>query len=177
MTESENTQENVVVEPTVESLTDELAQMKDQWLRSVAELENMRRRTQKEKEDAIKYAATHFARDMVSVVDNLRRALESCPKTEEMPDAIKSLIVGIEMTESELLTVFDRHGIKKIAPLHENFDPNYHQAMMEVETADYPTGTIVQVLQAGYVIHDRLLRPALVGVAKNTQGASTDDIS
>ncbi len=153
-------------ELTVEALKEEVDRLKDQWLRAVAESENVRRRAQKDREDASKYASTHFARDLLSVSDNLRRALESCPQNADLPDAVKALIEGVEMTERELIGVFERHGIKKINPLHEKFDPNFHQAMFEIENGEVESGTILQVLQQGYIIHDRLLRPALVGVAK-----------
>ena len=105
---------------------------------------------------------------MLSIADNLHRALESCPVTEELPESVKALIQGVEMTESALLSTFDRHGIKKIDPLNEKFDANLHQAMFEVEDESVPIGTVVQVLQVGYVMHDRLLRPAMVGVSKGS---------
>ena len=149
-------------------LEEELANLKDQWLRAMAETENLRRRATRDREEALKYASTNFGRDMLSIADNLRRALESCPVTEELPESVKALIQGVEMTESALLSTFDRHGIKKIDPLNEKFDANSHQAMFEVEDESVPIGTVVQVLQAGYVMHDRLLRPAMVGVSKGS---------
>ena len=155
-------------EESIESLKKTIAETKDHWLRAVAELENTRKRAQKEKEETIKYAITHFARDVLSLTDNLRRALESCPDYSGFPDAIKALVTGVELTESELLKTLDKHNIKRLLPLHENFDPNFHQAMIEIETTDHPSGVVVQVFQAGYTLHDRLLRPALVGVSKST---------
>lgn len=149
-------------------LEEELANLKDQWLRAMAETENLRRRATRDREEALKYAGTNFGRDMLSIADNLHRALESCPVTEELPESVKALIQGVEMTESALLSTFDRHGIKKIDPLNEKFDANLHQAMFEVEDESVPIGTVVQVLQVGYVMHDRLLRPAMVGVSKGS---------
>lgn len=165
-TESNESSPEQTSEVNVDTLREEISHLKDQWLRAVAESENIRRRAQKDREDALKYAATNFARDLLSVRDNLRRALESCPQDDSLPDSIKALIEGVDMTERELLNVFERHGIKKIDPIHEKFDPNFHQAMFEIENSEVESGTILQVLQQGYTIHDRLLRPALVAVAK-----------
>lgn len=148
------------------ALEEEVASLKDQWLRAMAETENLRRRATRDREEALKYASTNFGRDMLSIADNLRRALESCPAAEELPEPVKALIQGVELTESALLSAFDRHGIKKITPLNEKFDPNLHQAMFEVADGSVPAGTVVQVLQVGYIMHDRLLRPAMVGVSK-----------
>lgn len=149
-------------------LEDEVAKLKDQWLRAIAEMENMRRRAKRDREEAVKYASADFGRDMFLIADNLRRALESCPEEESLSESVKALIQGIELTENVLLSTFDRHGIKKIEPLNEKFDANLHQAMFEVEDESVPTGTIVQVLQVGYVMHNRLLRPAMVSVSKVT---------
>lgn len=143
----------------------ELASAKEQLLRALAEVENVRRRGQKEREDASRYAVSGFAKDMLDVADNLRRALEAMAKVDTS-EAITALIGGVEATERQLLAAFDRHGIKKINPLGEAFDPNFHRAMMEIEDPKHPAGTVVQVLQPGYVIFDRLLREALVGVSK-----------
>lgn len=151
---------------TVESLQAELSKMKDQWLRALADAENNRKRATKEREDTQKFAITNFARELLSVTDNLRRALENCPQTADLPDVVKALITGVDMTEKDFLNILERHGVKKIDPLHQKFDPNFHQAMFEVETDEHAPSLIVQVLQHGYVLHDRLLRPALVGVAK-----------
>ncbi len=165
--------ENILEEePSLESelgeLEKQLAEMKDNWLRAMAESENLRRRAHKEKEDALKYGAVNFSRDIVTVADNLHRALQSCPLTEELSANIKTLISGVEMTAKELLSSFEKHGIRRLSPMGEKFDPNFHQAMFEIETNEQPAGIVVQVLQDGYVMHDRLLRPAMVGVAKNT---------
>lgn len=153
-------------EVTVESVQAELAKMKDQWLRSVAENENMRRRSVKDREDANKYAVTSFARNLLSVSDNLSRALESVTSLEDLPESVKALVSGVEMTQNELKSIFEKAHITSVSPLNEKFDPHLHQAMFEAENNDVEPGTILQVLQTGYVLHDRLLRPALVVVSK-----------
>ncbi len=144
-----------------------IAELKDRLLRSMAELENFRRRAEKEREDVVKYAISIFARDMLTVADNLRRALESIPaEARSDDDNLHTLAAGIELTERELLAAFDRHGIKKFEPLGETFSHDLHQAMFEVEDKEKPAGTIVQVMQPGYLLNDRLLRPAMVALAK-----------
>ncbi|GJD28860.1 Protein GrpE [Methylobacterium adhaesivum] len=150
---------------TVAAERDEL---KDRILRTLAEMENLRRRTEREVADARTYAVTNFARDMLNAADNIRRALESVPEAERAgaAGAFKALIDGIELTERDLGKTLERHGVKIIDPKGQRFDPNRHQAMFEVPDAEVPTGTVVQVMQSGYVIGDRTLRPALVGVAK-----------
>lgn len=144
----------------------ELADQKDRLLRALAETENVRRRAQREREDASKYAVTGFAKDLLSAADNLRRALESVPEAEIKDERTRSLLEGVAATERELLGAFERHGIKRIDPKGERFDHNFHQAIFEVDRPDAPSGTVVEVLQPGYVLHERLLRPAMVGVAK-----------
>jgi molecular chaperone GrpE len=144
----------------------ELAEQKDRLLRALAETENVRRRAQREREDASKYAVAGFAKDLLSAADNLRRALDSLPEAEVKDERTRSLLEGVAATERELLGVFERHGIRRIDPQGEPFDHNFHQAIFEAEREDQPGGTVVEVLQPGYVLHDRLLRPAMVGVAK-----------
>lgn len=146
---------------------EEIADLKDKLLRTLADMENLRRRSQKDREDALKYSAANFARDMLSVADNLRRAIESIPE-EGDPDgaALVGFIEGIALTEKELLSTLERHGIQKIEPMGEKFDPQFHEAMFEIPSADAENGTVLQVVEVGYVIHDRLLRPAKVGIAK-----------
>jgi molecular chaperone GrpE len=149
----------------------EAAQLKDQLLRALAEAENVRRRAQREREDAAKYAITNFARDVLQVSDNLHRALEAIPAAALVADeALKNLHEGVSATERQLDAALERQQVKRIWPMGEKFDANLHQAMFEVQTADQAPGTVVQVMQAGYLIHDRLLRPALVGVAKQPAG-------
>lgn len=153
----------------LEALKAEVSGLKDQLLRTLAEMDNLRKRTDREKEDTSKYAVTAFARDILAVADNLRRAIETVPveEREQLGDTLRGLVAGVEMTEKDLGTTLGRHGVKAVAPLDEAFDPHLHQAMFEVPGSGKPAGTVVQVLQPGYTIHGRLLRPALVGVAKN----------
>jgi len=143
----------------------ELAETKDRLLRSLAETENVRRRAERERTDAMRYGGAILAKDLLNVADNLRRALESVPEAEN-DERMRTLLQGVAATERELLAAFERNGIRRIDPAGERFDHNLHQAMFEVENTGQPPGTIVQVLQPGYVMHDRLLRPAMVGVAK-----------
>ena len=154
-------------DPTAE-LAREAADLKDRLLRSPAEMENLRRRTEKQIDDARVYGIANFARDMLAVGDNMRRALDAVtPELRETADtAVKALIEGVELTERELLKVLEKHGVKKLQPLGSKFDPNLHQAMYEVPEPSVPAGTVVQVVQAGYTIGERVLRPALVAVSK-----------
>ncbi len=147
----------------------EIADLKEKLLRAMAETENMRRRSQKDKEDALNYGATKFARDVLSISDNLRRAIESVKDEDKENETVKTLLTGVEMTESELLSTLSKHKVQVIEAEGKKFDPNLHQAMFEIENPDVEPGTILQVMQAGYVIADRLLRPSLVGVAKGGQ--------
>ena len=143
--------------------------LKDKLLRALAETENVRKRADREREEVAKYGSTSLARDIVGIADNLRRALESVPAESKESDArIKSLREGVALTQQEFEAVLARHGIERIEPLGEVFDHNFHQAMFEIEDKEHSAGTVVQVLQEGYRIHDRLLRPAMVGVAKKT---------
>ncbi|MDL2409137.1 nucleotide exchange factor GrpE [Rhizobium calliandrae] len=143
-------------------------ELKDRALRVAAEMENLRRRTTRDVHDARTYAVANFALDMLSVSDNLRRALDAIPaEAEASGDAgFKALIEGVDLTERAMLLALERHGVKKLAPEGEKFDPNFHQAMFEVPNPEVPAGTVVQVVQPGYSIGDRVLRPAMVGVAK-----------
>lgn len=153
-------------EPPFARLEAELDKLKQEVLYAQAETQNVRRRLEKEKQDASAYAATGFARDMLSVADNMARALASLPADLRDDEKLKPLVTGIEMTAKELENVFQRHGITKIEALGQRLDPNRHQAMIELESPDAEPGTIVQEMQGGYMIKDRLLRPALVAVAK-----------
>ena len=146
---------------------DDAAELKNQLLRALAETENVRRRAKKDVSDAGRYGIANFARDMLSVSDNMARALDSIPsEAREESDIVKALVEGLEMTAREMATALERHGIKQVNPLGEKFDYNLHQAMFEAPATGQPDGTIIEVVQAGYVIGDRLLRPAMVGVAK-----------
>ncbi|MBM85414.1 MAG: nucleotide exchange factor GrpE [Rhodospirillaceae bacterium] len=155
------------VEEREAALESQVTELKDQFLRAVAETDNLRKRADREREQTRKFGIANFAKDMLSAADNLRRALESAPKDLDNADeVVRNLIIGVEMTERELLAAFEKHGIRKIQPMGEKFDYNFHQAMFEVEDPAEEPGTIVQVLQPGYAIEDRVLRAAMVGVAK-----------
>lgn len=161
--------------PDVAALEAEIAELKDRLLRIAAEMENTRKRAERDKADATRYAAANFARDMLQVSDNLRRAIGTL-KDDERADAaesVKAMVEGVEMTERQLLSIFERHGIREITPQPgERFDPNLHEAMFEVPGTEHPAGTVVHVLEGGYMIGERLLRAARVGVAK-AEGAAT----
>jgi molecular chaperone GrpE len=152
----------------VEALAREAAEYKDKLLRTLAEMENLRRRTEREIADARHYGISSFARDILAVADNMDRALQALDADlrEKADTATKALLDGVELTERELLKVLEKHGVKRFEPIGERFDPNLHQAMYEVPDASVPSGQVVQVVQAGYKIADRILRPALVAVAK-----------
>lgn len=163
--EAENTADEsaAVAAPTAD---EQIAELKDKLLRALAENENVRRRAERQQSEAGQYAITSFARDVLSIADNLHRALDAIPQGIRDNADGETFVSGIEMTERELLASLERHGIRKIVPEGEKFDHNLHQAVFEVEDTDAPAGTVVQVVQPGYVIKDRLLRPAMVGVAK-----------
>jgi molecular chaperone GrpE len=152
----------------VDALKEENTQLRDKLLRGLADMENLRKRLEREKAEATLYAASNFARDLLSVADNFSRALAAVtPEQRAAADEMSSnLLAGIEVTERELTNVLERHGIRRIDAMGQKFDPHMHQAMFEVPTADHPAGTVVQVMQNGYAIGTRCLRPALVGVAK-----------
>jgi molecular chaperone GrpE len=158
---------NVQLGADLDALLAENAEMRDRLLRSMADMENLRRRTEREKTDTARYAISNFARDVLTVGDNLKRTIDHVPQGAAAEDpALKSFLEGVELTERELLNVLERHGVTRLDPLGARFDPNFHQAMYEVQNTDVPEGTVVEVMQAGYVIGDRCLRPALVAVAK-----------
>lgn len=147
-------------------LEEQVASLKDQMLRAMAETENTRRRAAKEKEDASKFAIGNFAKEILVVADNFRRALDAVPKGGADGDTLKNLITGVEATERQLLAGLEKFGIKPMSPLGKPFDPHFHRVMLEIEDPSQPAGTVVQVMQNGYMIHDRLLREALVAVSK-----------
>jgi molecular chaperone GrpE len=152
----------------IASLHEETASLKDRLLRLAAEMDNLRKRTEREKAEATLYAATNFARDLLSVADNLGRAVQAVSEDDRAraDEHTRNLISGVEVVERELGQVFQRHGIRKIDAVGAKFDPNFHQAMFEVPTAEKPPGTVMQELQSGYAVGERCLRPALVGVSK-----------
>lgn len=150
----------------------EIAQLKDQLLRALAETENTRKRAERDREDTAKFAVGNFARDMLAVADNLKRAVDSVPADAKAGNtALATLLEGVELTDRQLASLFEKHGIQRLSPLDQPFDPNLHQAMFEMPGTGKPAGTVVQVLQSGFTIHGRLLRPALVGVAKSEPAA------
>lgn len=157
--------------PEIDALAqaqDEIASLKDRLLRAIAETENLRRRSEREKAEATLYAASNFARDMLSVADNLGRALMSvdADQRENADATLKALLDGVDATQRELHNVFERHGIVRFDPKGEKFDPYFHQAMFELPSPEATPGTVVETVQAGYRIGERVLRPAMVGVAK-----------
>jgi molecular chaperone GrpE len=150
------------------ALAKEAADYKDRMLRTLAEMENLRRRTEREVADTRQYAVANFARDLLGVADNMQRALDtlSADFRDQADPVVRSHIEGVELTERELMKVMEKHGIRRFDPQGQKFDPNLHQAMLEVPDPSVPSGTVVQVMQPGYMIADRVLRPALVGVSR-----------
>jgi molecular chaperone GrpE len=163
-------------DPTA-ALAKEAADYKDRLLRTLAEMENLRRRTEREIADTRQYAVSGFARDLLAVADNMQRALDtlSADFRDQADPVVKSHIEGVELTERELLKVMEKHGIRKFDPQGQKFDPNLHQAMLELPDPSLPAGTVAQVMQPGYMIADRVLRPALVAVAKGGPKPGTAD--
>jgi molecular chaperone GrpE len=154
-------------EAVIAALRAETAELKDRLLRAHAEVENIRKRAEREKEETAKYAVTRLARDIVGVGDNFHRAIDAVPAdAAEQDPALKSFLDGVTMIERELLNALERHGIRRVQPMNEPFNPHLHQAVMEVQRSEVPSGTIVQIFQAGFMIEDRVLRPAMVAVAK-----------
>jgi len=149
----------------IAELEAELSAAKDQQLRALAEVENIRRRSQREREDALKYGAVSLARDLLNIADNLGRALAAAP-SDAADESVKGLVEGVGMVERELAGVLEKHNVRAVAGEGEPFDHNVHQAVVEIETGDVPPGHVAQVMQTGYTLHDRLLRPAMVAVAK-----------
>ena len=162
-------EEEVSPEDLIEKLNEEISGLKDQRLRAIAELENFRKRAEKDQSDALKYGISNFAKEIVNIRDNIERAQSSISEEAKNNEAIKSVIEGIDLIAQSVVSTFEKIGIKKIESLNEKFDHNLHQAMMEIEDDDLEPGTIVQELIPGYTLHDRLLRPAMVGVSKKTK--------
>ena len=163
----ENENEDILIEDIVEKQNKEIQELKEQLLRSLADSENLRKRTSKEIADAKRYSHISFVRDLVSSVDNLQRALQAVPEDKsQLSEPVKNLIIGLEIVEKEIINTFEKHNLKEISPLHEKFDYNLHQAMFEVPTTEKDPGYIVEVSQKGYLLHDRLVRPAMVGISK-----------
>jgi len=149
-----------------ENLRDEIEQLRDEKLRLLADMENLRKRSDRDRMDSIRYGNINFARDILSLGDNLSRALDAIPKDAEKTETITNLINGLRMVQREFTSILEKHGIKKIEALNKRFDHNFHQAMMEIESEEVEEGIVIQEIQSGYNMHDRLLRPSMVGVAK-----------
>ncbi len=162
---------------SVEMLQKEASEARDRMLRTLAEMENLRKRTAKEVADSKLYGVTGFARDVLDIADNLQRALDAVPADARAnaDPGLKALIEGVELTERSLLNALEKHGVKKFDPMGQKFDPNFQQAMFEVPDPSVPSGTVVQVVQAGFTIGERVLRPALVGVAKGGAKAAANN--
>lgn len=165
--------DNTDVDPLA-AVTEERDKLKDQLLRALADTENMRRRSEREAETARKYGHTQFAREIIGAIDNLERALESAPEEKtELDESVQSLLTGIDLSWREIQTAIEKHGVRRIHPLGEKFDYNFHQAMFEVPTNEHPPGMVLEVVQHGYALHERLLRPAMVGVSKPFETVDT----
>ena len=172
----ENTNENpsesdtpISDEDIILKLNEEISNLKDQRLRAIAELENFRKRAEKEQSDALKYGFSNFAKEIINIKDNIERAQSSISDDVRANEAVKSVVEGLDLIEQSALSTFEKIGIKKIESIGQKFDHNLHQAMLEIEKDELEPGIIVQELLPGYTLHDRLLRPAMVGVSKNTQ--------
>ena len=175
----EDTNENNSDSPEniIEKLNEEIQDLKDQRLRAAAELENFRKRAEKDQADALKYGVSNFAKEIINIKDNVERAQSSISEDVRSNDDVKSIVEGLDMIAQSAVATFEKIGIKKIESLNEKFDHNFHQAMMEIENDEVEPGTIVQELISGYTLHDRLLRPAMVGVSKKTQQNQQSDDS
>jgi len=161
-------EENAENNEKVTNLLKEIEELRDEKLRLLAEMENLRKRSEKEKIDSIRYGSINLARDMLSPNDNLTRAFQALPKNEKMPEKLINLVDGLKMVQKELTTIFEKHGVKKIDSIDKKFDHNVHQAMVEIENDEVDSGTVIQEMQSGYTMHDRLLRPSMVGVSKKS---------
>ena len=171
VSEESKDQEETEISPEdlIEKLNEEITSLKDQRLRAIAELENFRKRAEKDQSDALKYGISNFAKEIINIRDNIERAQSSISDEAKNNEAIKSVIEGIDLIAQSVVSTFEKIGIKKIESLNEKFDHNLHQAMMEITNDELDPGTIVQELIPGYTLHDRLLRPAMVGVSKKSK--------
>ena len=155
-------------------LEEELQSLRDEKLRLLAEMENIRKRSEKDKIDSIRYGSMNLAKEILSINDNLSRALESAKSEEKGSDSINNLIDGLIMVQKEFINILNKNGVEKIESIEKKFDHNFHQAVLEIETSDYEEGLVVQEIQSGYTMHDRLLRPAMVGVSKKPENVKKD---
>ena len=173
LTKSENSESE---EDIISKLNDEISNLKDQRLRAIADLENFRKRAEKEQSDALKYGISNFAKEIINIKDNIERAQSSISDEVRSNEAVKSVVEGLDMIAKSTVSTFEKIGIKKIECIDEKFDPNLHQAMIEIEKEDVEPQTIVQEILPGYTLHDRLLRPSMVGVSKKKDVNQTTDI-
>ncbi len=157
-------------------LIEEIENLKDEKLRLLAEMENLRKRSERDKIDSIKYGSINLARDILSPSDNLSRAMKAIPADEKFTETINNLIDGLKMVQKEFMTILERHGVKKIEAINNKFDHNYHQAILEIEKENCEEGIVVQEMQSGFTMHDRLLRPSMVGVSKKSKNKKKNQI-
>ena len=174
--EKEENSEEEIVQTDDDKSKEEIRALKEEKIRVLAEMENLRKRFDREKIDSIKYGSVNFARDILSPIDNLERALSAINKEDDHPQSIKNLIEGLLMVKKEILNALEKNGITKIDSVNKKFDPNLHQAMMEIEDDNLDEGVVIQEIQTGYMMHDRLLRPAMVGVSKKSKQQSETEI-
>ena len=174
--EKEENSEEEIVQTDDDKSKEEIRALKEEKIRVLAEMENLRKRFDREKIDSIKYGSVNFARDILSPIDNLERALSAISKEDDHPQSIKNLIEGLLMVKKEILNALEKNGITKIDSVNKKFDPNLHQAMMEIEDDNLDEGLVIQEIQTGYMMHDRLLRPAMVGVSKKSKQQSETEI-
>ena len=174
--EKEESSEEEIAQTDDDKSKEEIKTLKEEKIRVLAEMENLRKRLDREKIDSIKYGSVNFARDILSPIDNLERALSAINKEDDHPQSIKNLIEGLLMVKKEILNALEKNGITKIDSVNKKFDPNLHQAMMEIEDDNLDEGVVIQEIQTGYMMHDRLLRPAMVGVSKKTKQQSETEI-
>ena len=153
----------------ISKLNEEIENLKEEKLRTLAEMENLRKRFEKDKIDSIRYGNHNLARDMLTLGDNLSRALDAISSDEKRSESFNNLIDGLKIVQKEFVTILEKHGVKKIESINKKFDHNYHQAMLEVETDEFNEGYVVQEIQSGFTMHDRLLRPSMVGVSKKPE--------
>ena len=172
--EHQNVDEAFQENDPLAAIAKERDDMRDKLMRALAEAENVRKRAERTQSDTTKYAVTAFAKDMLDIADNLRRALDAIPEDQRQDDTVKTLYDGVAATEKIMLSTFEKHGIQKLEPTEGKFDPNFHDVMFEADAPGKPAGEIIQLLEPGYTIHDRLLRPARVGVAKASDNGGTD---
>ena len=158
-----------------EQLVEDVERLRDEKLRLLAEMDNLRKRSERDRVDAIRYGSFNLAKDILSPDDNLTRALDAIPEDDKKSNSIKNLIDGLKMVQKEFSTILEKHGVKKIESINNKFDHNLHQAMVEIVNNDVDEGFVVQEMQSGYTMHDRLLRPSMVGVSKKEEKKDTEE--